>query len=121
MDMPAIHPDYLYKKYCYIYGLAPKIDDVNLGRNLMGRHDLCNPGNDKAWTLVNHYGSEPIFIPDPNGTQEDDGVLLAVMLDGEQEKSYLAIFDARTMEIINRSYLPFHLPAHLHGNFFPEV
>ena len=65
--------------------------------------------------------TEPIFIPNPNATKEDDGILLSVILDGEKGLSYLGVFDAGTLTLRSKSYVPMSLPFNLHGQFFPEV
>jgi len=47
------------------------------------------------WSQHGHSGGEPIFVPNPDGTKEDDGILLSVVLNGHTGKSYLAVLDAR--------------------------
>ena len=37
------------------------------------------------------YVSEPLFVPDPNGEEEDDGVLLAQIFDGKKSESALLV------------------------------
>lgn len=37
-----------------------------------------------AWELPHHFPSEPIFVPQPGSTAEDCGVVLSVVLHGEQ-------------------------------------
>ena len=43
------------------------------------------------WLEYGHNPGEAIFIPNRDGTEEDDGVLLSVVLDGCTEKSYLLV------------------------------
>ncbi|RMZ81558.1 hypothetical protein DV737_g2494, partial [Chaetothyriales sp. CBS 132003] len=51
------------------------------------------------WSKHGHTAGEPIFIPKPgDATDEDDGVLLSVVLDGIQGHSYLAVLDAKTLQ-----------------------
>ncbi|KAK9476632.1 carotenoid oxygenase [Lipomyces japonicus] len=50
--------------------------------------------------------SEPIFVSNPNGTEEDDGVLLSVVLDGYKNRSMLVILDAKTFKEVARAGLP---------------
>ena len=40
------------------------------------------------------YVSEPLFVPDPNGEEEDDGVLLAQIFNGKKSESALLVLDA---------------------------
>ena len=50
----------------------------------------------------NHYMSEMHFLPRPDGTAEDDGVLITIGFDGPKEQSYLLIIDAATFSPINK-------------------
>ena len=55
----------------------------------------------KNWNAHAQSPGEPIFVPDPQGTDEDDGVLLSVVLDGTKGVSDLLVLDAdaKTSEI----------------------
>jgi torulene dioxygenase len=45
---------------------------------------------------------EAIFLTDPNGSAEDDGVLLSVVLDGFKGTSYFLCLDARDLKELGR-------------------
>ena len=62
-----------------------------------------------------------IFVPNPDGVQEDDGVLLTIVFDGETQQSYILVLDGITFEEIDRAYLPINIPFSFHGNWFPEL
>jgi carotenoid cleavage dioxygenase-like enzyme len=64
---------------------------------------------------------EPIFVPAPSPTAEDDGVLLSVVLDAPTERSYLLVLDARSLSELARAYAPHVVPFGFHGQFYPEV
>ena len=114
LDFPAINEKFRYRKYCNVYGVYSKgVERMNLVKK-----DLCNHMKDLIWSVPNHYASEPWFVANPDATTEDDGVLLDVVLDGNKGKSYLAVFDAKTMKLINRAYLPNFIPIGLHGRLF---
>lgn len=68
----------------------------------------------------NHF-SEPIFVPRPDGTQEDDGVVLTVMLDPDAQRSVLVVLDGQTLTERARAPLPHAVPFDFHGRFFPEL
>ena len=70
-----------------------------------------------AWQRDNHYTSEPIFVPRPNATREDDGVVLSFALDGAAGRSYLLALDATTMQTIGTARMPVTLPNDVHGLF----
>jgi carotenoid cleavage dioxygenase-like enzyme len=61
------------------------------------------------------------FVPAPNATREDNGVLLTPVMDGQKRQSYLLLLNATTMTTINRAYLPSLVPFTIHGRFFPDL
>ncbi|RBI62137.1 beta-carotene 15,15'-monooxygenase [halophilic archaeon] len=67
-----------------------------------------------------HY-SEPIFVPRPDGTREDDGVVLVVALDDDAERSDLVVLDGESLSELARARLPHAVPFDFHGRFFPEL
>ena len=75
-----------------------------------------------AWFVENHFPSEPIFVPKPHSTLEDDGVVLATVFDGEEGATYLAIIDATSMKTVATIYCEDdwkHLMSFgIHGDFF---
>ena len=117
-DMPSINENYLYRKYCVVYGLAPKADGKCFANTTLVKKNMCGNNQDMYWNEPYHYPSEPTFVPRPNAVDEDDGILLDVILDGKKRKSYIGIFDAKTMKRVNKGYLPVHIPYVLHGRFF---
>merc|ERR1712088_1072993 len=77
-DFPKVNPNYYGRHYCYAYGQAI----VDVRRQYLVKKNVCDSTEDKIWYKEEHYSGEPIFIPNPNGTSEDDGVLLVIVLDG---------------------------------------
>ena len=71
----------------------------------------------QEWFTPRHYPSEPIFVPRPNATREDDGVVLVVALDGTRGLSYLLVLDATNMTTLATSYSPVVIPYDVHGQF----
>jgi carotenoid cleavage dioxygenase-like enzyme len=50
-----------------------------------------------VWYRERHMPTEPVFVPRPGAVAEDDGVVLATVLDGDANESYLIVLDAATM------------------------
>lgn len=73
---------------------------------------------DLFWHEKNTVPGEPIFVPNPNGISEDDGVILSVILDGESEHSVLLILNAKTMTEVASVPLSQHIPFGFHGQFY---
>ena len=72
-----------------------------------------------TWVCANCYPSEPIFVPRPGAIDEDDGVLLSQVYDGEKRESFLLVLDARDMTEMSRCYTGMRCPISFHGQFIP--
>lgn len=58
-----------------IYKMLPEKMCQALTKRLMS-----NPILSKVWEEPSLYPSEPVFVPSPNATEEDDGVILSVVI-----------------------------------------
>ncbi|MBT4492760.1 MAG: dioxygenase [Gammaproteobacteria bacterium] len=67
-------------------------------------------------------GSEPVFVKDPNGKDEDDGWVLSYVYQPEINKSEIVIVDSRAFDKdpVARIHLPVRVPAGFHGNWVPD-
>ena len=133
LDFPAINPNYLGQKNRYVYGWV----SIDWWRMYLVKKDLVDTTSYKTWseTKLNrnlslkycyrftesHYPGEMIFIANPEGVEEDDGVLITISFNGETQQSYVLLLDAKTFEEIDRAYLPINIPFSFHGNWFPEL
>lgn len=78
-----------------------------------------NTGNYSYWHEAGHYPGEPIFVPNPAGTAEDDGVVMTNVLDTTRKETYLLLLDAQTMkEIARAGPTPHAIPHGYHGRYF---
>jgi carotenoid cleavage dioxygenase-like enzyme len=102
-ELPAInYAKYNGKCYAYAYGTSLfKIPftvvklNVNTGLELQVNYD-----RDGSVFLP----SEPVFVPDPDGVNEDDGVLLVMVLSDKND--FLSVLDARDLSEIARADVP---------------
>lgn len=78
-------------------------------------------GTVAAWHAAGLYPGEPVFVPAPSATAEDDGVLLSVVLDIAKGHSFLLVLDAASLAEMARAAAPHAIPFHFHGNFFPSA
>ncbi|WP_277553782.1 carotenoid oxygenase family protein [Halobaculum limi] len=67
------------------------------------------------------YFGEPIFVPNPAGEAEDDGVVLVVTLEAGATESSLVVLDGETFTERARATLPHAVPFDFHGRYFPEL
>jgi len=117
MEFPMINMAYAGRKNRFAYGWV----SIDYWRNTLVKKDLENSMNDKMWSENSHYPGEMFFVPRPGAVEEDDGVLMTVVFDGEQRRSYLLLLDGKTFTEVDRSYLPFRIPFSFHGNWFPAL
>eukprot|EP00443_Scrippsiella_acuminata_P023076 CAMPEP_0115316792 /NCGR_PEP_ID=MMETSP0270-20121206/78316_1 /TAXON_ID=71861 /ORGANISM="Scrippsiella trochoidea, Strain CCMP3099" /LENGTH=414 /DNA_ID=CAMNT_0002736231 /DNA_START=1 /DNA_END=1245 /DNA_ORIENTATION=+ len=115
-EMPSVNPRRHGLPYCYGYFVGNQ-----LGPGLV-KVSLCAGGatNVIFWQRDGHHPGEPIFVPRPGGTSEDDGVLLSPVLDGAAERSYLLVLDAQTMEQLAAVQMPLAMPSDVHGLFWMD-
>lgn len=66
-----------------------------------------------------HWSEEPVFVPRPDKTEEDDGWLITTTLNTRTQKTELAVFDARHLGDGPLAQLacPYVLPLGFHGTF----
>ena len=100
IELPVWNTRMDKKRNRYVYGINSKSEssfveyiikiDLSTGKTSTFGLDKCTPG-------------EPIFVERPGATEEDDGVLLTVCLDGQKNRSLLAVVDAKTMKLIAKA------------------
>jgi beta,beta-carotene 9',10'-dioxygenase len=106
------------RPYRYVYGAGQSEGGDFLDQIVkVDTHD----GSHLAWHEPGSYPGEPVFIRNPGGEREDDGVLLAVTLDAVGERSYLLVLDAGTLQERARATVPHAIPFAFHSQFAAEV
>ncbi|CAG7818328.1 unnamed protein product, partial [Allacma fusca] len=86
-------------------------------------------GTVKVWreSAVRSYASEPVFVRNPGGIEEDDGLILTTLYYGRTSqddvcRTSVAILDARRLELLTK--IDFNVdpgvPNCCHGWFFPH-
>ncbi|XP_011862106.1 PREDICTED: carotenoid isomerooxygenase-like isoform X2 [Vollenhovia emeryi] len=117
-ETPRINTDFhLGKEYRYFYAISCDMDLKNPGTLI--KVDTVRKTK-KMWQECNVYPSEPIFVPDPNGKNEDDGVIVSSLVWAENETQVgLLVLDAVTFTEIARVTFdtPGPVPKCLHGWF----
>lgn len=114
VELPQINSSKLMHEYRFLYaaasehGMANQLIKLDLHSN---RHSF--------WRSNGCYPTEPVFVANPNGKDEDDGVILALVLNAEAQKSFLLILNAKTFTEIARAYVSHHIPFTIHSKFFP--
>lgn len=129
-EQPVVDPR-LYGKQeaCitwFIQGACNAYDEENNSTKVgpngaygLAKRDLCT-GERRGWYAPNEYPSEVAFIPNPDSTKEDDGVLVGFVFDANKNISYARVSDAQTLEIIARADLPIKAPFPVHATWYSE-
>lgn len=114
MELPTINPSYLTRRHRYTYGCADRLKSSFMD----GIIKFDNATQTSIfWEEEGHTPGEPIFVADPEGREEDDGVLLTVVLDGYVERSYLLVLRARDLQELGRAEMRGPMSFGFHGAF----
>ncbi|KAG0208452.1 hypothetical protein BGX28_000590 [Mortierella sp. GBA30] len=127
-ELPSINPSRYLRSYRYAYGvnrsglhqtlIYDRIIKVDLDKVAKGDQKTCA----QFWIQDQCTPSEPVFVATPGATEEDDGVLLSIVLDGRRRTGFLLILNAQTLEEIARAEMPKGkiAPHNFHGIFIPN-
>ncbi len=121
-EFPDLHPKNVGRSYRYLYIGTTHNDTGNDPLQAILKIDH-KTGEKQIWSAAPRgFVGEPVFVPRPGSTAEDDGWLLVLVYDAANHRSDLVILDARNLqqEPIARLHLRYHIPYGLHGNFTPE-
>lgn len=121
-EFPRIHfAKYAGRSYIYAYlahigekeGKSEWFDGV-LKINVNNGHAL-------SWKESGCYCGEPIFVPNPQGIDEDDGVVLSMVFDAGKNHSFLLVLNATDFQVLAKAYLPTFMPYGLHGDWLEQI
>ena len=115
MELPRVARGVTGRRHRYAYGQATHRE----GQNGLVKVD-CETGTAQEWWEESVYVEEPIPVQRPGGEREDDGVVLATALDVDRERTALLVFDAETLAVEARAWLPHAEPFGFHGRFFRD-
>ncbi|KAK0402591.1 hypothetical protein QR680_016422 [Steinernema hermaphroditum] len=121
-NIPVELPRYNYslntKPYKYCYGAVFQHPDITgiLKVNVDTKtHVVWRNDNDKQLC------GEPVFVADPYGADEDDGVLLCPLIAASKnEDPAILVLDAKTMKEVARCHLPALIPLGFHGLYMAQ-
>ncbi|XP_061635697.1 retinal Mueller cells isomerohydrolase-like isoform X2 [Phyllopteryx taeniolatus] len=103
------------KKYSFTYGLGLNhfIPDKIVKLNVQTKETW-------VWQEDECYPSEPLFVPAPGATHEDDGVLLSIVVKpGAERPGFLLVLDAAKLTEMARAEVDNIFPVTFHGFYKP--
>ena len=118
-EFPQVRADRTVRKHRFGYtvgvgdGLIPGVNyKIDYETGIAVFHDH-GPGRGSG---------EAVFVPEPEGTAEDDGWLISFVYDENVDGSELVILDARDLDRapVARVPLPQRVPYGFHGNWVPD-
>ncbi|MGD1905757.1 MAG: carotenoid oxygenase family protein [Leptolyngbyaceae cyanobacterium] len=121
-EFPTLHPNCVGKDYRYLYIGAAHHETGNAPLQALLKHDL-ETGTEQIWSEAPRgFMGEPIFVPRPGNTVEDDGWVLCLTYNAARQCSDLIILDAQQIAAgpIARLKLSHHVPYGLHGSFVSD-
>lgn len=117
-ELPTLNPKIVTQKHRYVYAVTFR-GESTLTDGIMKLD--CDTQQVQLWACHGQSPGEPIFVANPEGTSEDDGVLLSVVLDGMRGKSYLLCLDARNLSELGRANVDGAVGFGFHGQHVPTV
>lgn len=120
-EFPRINEKLDGKPYHYLYlaGFNDEADDKKKLLNGEGLYKINTATKETLeWSEKGCSAGEPVFVSAPEALEEDDGVVLAVILDHIHNDSFLLILDGKNFKEIGRARAPHLIPAGFHGQYF---
>jgi carotenoid cleavage dioxygenase-like enzyme len=115
-NYPALNMDGNYR---FVYGVGINKKHPFSFYNQIVKIDL-HLKNTSIRIEENSFPGEPVFIPSPANSFEDDGILISVVLNQQKGNSFLLVLDAQSLEEIGRAEIPHAILFGYHGDFFQE-
>jgi all-trans-8'-apo-beta-carotenal 15,15'-oxygenase len=118
-EFPTLNPRLVGQPYRYVtVGTAHEMQG-NAPLQAITKLDLQN-GTQTTWSAAPHgFVGEPLFVPKPSATAEDEGWILDLVYNAQQHRTDVVILEAQAIEKgpIACLSLKHHVPYGLHGCF----
>jgi len=116
IDLPRFNSEFNTKRYRYGYYVGAKAAVPSVIIKI--DHDTKEY---KIWDEEGMYASEPVFVPSPEPTSEDDGVILSNVVSSDPNQlPFLLILDAKTFKELARAEIDAKLSYCFHAHFFSK-
>jgi len=84
----------------------------------MYKYDVINNKMVGMWGPNLTITQEPRFIPDPDGTEEDDGIIVTTIYDVKKKANIIVVIDPKTMTTLQTYPLPHNISLQYHNMFW---
>ncbi|MEI8249829.1 MAG: carotenoid oxygenase family protein [Synechococcus sp. ELA057] len=118
-EFAMVHPDRVGLQARHAWMAVAERERGNDPLQAILKLDLA-AGEQRLWSAAPRgFVSEPVMVPRPGATADDDGWVLCLVWNGARRASDLVILDAATLAEVALLELPLAIPYGLHGSFVP--
>jgi all-trans-8'-apo-beta-carotenal 15,15'-oxygenase len=117
-ELGGINLAYQTRRHRYVWQLAAPVGRPDPFSTGVARID-CEQRTTLFRDFAPELPGEPVFVPRPGATAEDDGWLLSMSYDDDAGTCHLRVLDARDLSTVCRARLPHSTPLGFHGAFIP--
>ncbi|KAI9188370.1 hypothetical protein H9P43_002761 [Blastocladiella emersonii ATCC 22665] len=118
LELPRFHSGRAGLPTRFVYGLLNALQSSKAAGWMVGLAKVDTVACEQVeWSALGMHPGEPVFVPRPGATDEDDGVVLSVVLDTQRGTSFLLVLDARLFTEVARAEVPSAVPIGFHGSF----
>jgi all-trans-8'-apo-beta-carotenal 15,15'-oxygenase len=118
-ELPSINPAHHGQPYRFAWSPSKPVDAKRSNFTGIARFDT--EAKTSTYRDLDALVGEALFVPNPNGTAEDDGWVTTLAYMPNEHRSDLFILDARTLATVCRLRLPHHVPPGFHGTWAPGL
>ncbi len=115
-ELPQHHPDLTGQPYRYAWSIGRPVTSPRPLFDHIVKIDAQTGGGQHRCDL-NTVPGEPIVVPRPGATAEDDAWLLYLRFDAPSRTTDLLITDAADLRTVARLQLPHNIPLGFHGTW----
>ncbi len=120
-EFPTLNSDLVGRSYRYVYMGAAHNQTGNAPLQAIVKVDLVTGDRLLCSFAPKGFVGEPIFIPKPKATREDDGWLITIVYNAKRHASDVVILDATNLATVAGLELKHHIPYGLHGSWTPRL
>ena len=111
-ERPSLNTAYVGKPSRYAYLLDEGGAGGIMGKGVL-KYDLIDEQEVAYFDYGDYRGGEALFIPKADSQAEDDGYLLDLLM--SDDKAYLVVIDAGSMQELAKLHLPQRVPYGVHA------
>lgn len=105
------------KPYNFVYGTSIVDKKTSDFVDQLVKVDISKRDITHIWSQADCFVTEPVFIANPAGSAEDDGIVLSIIYDAMRGTSFTLVLDAADFSELARVDVGYAIQPHYHGRF----